>query len=98
MGVNPRNPVVGVGKDLTPLSRTTTTAVRNAVQPGWRNKAITLIDFGPAPPGRSLEFLHRDSGLILVVFGVSVKKRLNLHFRRSSTSTPAALIKKRFQP
>ena len=38
-------------------------------------------------------FLHRDSGLILVVFGVSVKKRLNLHFRGSSTSTPAALIK-----
>jgi len=30
--------------DLTPLSRTTTTAVSNAVQPGWRNQAITLID------------------------------------------------------
>ena len=28
--------------DLTPLSRTTTTAVRNAVQPGWRNQAIAL--------------------------------------------------------
>ena len=26
--------------DLTPLSRTTTTAIRNAVQPGWRNQAI----------------------------------------------------------
>ena len=40
VGVNPRNPVVGAGMDLTPLSRTTTTAVRNAVQPGWRNQAI----------------------------------------------------------
>jgi hypothetical protein len=38
VGVNPRNPVVGAGMDLTPLSRTTTTAVRNAVQPGWRNQ------------------------------------------------------------
>jgi len=28
--------------DLTPLSRTTTTAVSNAVQPGWRNQAIAL--------------------------------------------------------
>jgi hypothetical protein len=29
--------------DLTSLSRMTTTAVRNAVQPGWRNQAITRI-------------------------------------------------------
>ena len=76
MGVNPKNPVVGAGMDLTPLSRTTTTAVRNAVQPGWRNPGAQVPP--PRPVSRYTDvttvehrrFAAADRTICLMVYDI----------------------------